>query len=172
MPASASVLIAVSFHRVASRFDRFGGLPLPTVAACCCMILPGAARLRSTRDDTGGIFHIFSGVRLRCTVAVATGGWVYRARVARIRSPRRGGHRGGGLARHVRPIEHLVAVGRARQARARPRCTHLRRRRRSSRCAACAGAGGAPRCRSMAGLRRPIGAGALPLGPLEDRQQY
>ena len=41
-------------------------------------------------------FYFFPGVRLRCVVAVARGGWVCRAGVAAFDPARRGGRRGGG----------------------------------------------------------------------------
>ena len=93
---------------------------LPTVLAWAVMSWP---RRRSARSPAppGAIleefFHIFSGVRRRCGWPLPVAVGVYRARVARIRSPRRGGHRGGGLHGHAGLLDRQL--GAALQAAAR-----------------------------------------------------
>ena len=73
-----------------------GGFAIPTVMACCCMI-SSRRRGLSQRPPTRYPRNFFNLFRVRLdAVRGAPGGWVYRARVARIRSPRRGGPRGGG----------------------------------------------------------------------------
>ena len=72
-----------------------GGFAIPTVMACCCMISSRRRGLASAHQrDTRGIFSIFSAFGSMPWRGAPVVG--YRARVARIRSPRRGGPRGGG----------------------------------------------------------------------------
>ena len=108
IPPSASVGGALGV--LGTPCGRVCWLPfaLPTVSACCCMI--SCRRCSPTVQRHQGrhcrIFsYFFSGVRLRCErlpVAVGSiegGPWWFfweRARVARSRSPRRGGRRGRG----------------------------------------------------------------------------
>ena len=80
-------------------------------------------RSPATKGDPGEIFHFFWASGLPCVVVVASVPWVYRARVARIRSPRRGGHRGGGFATTL-DCRSIVYVGAAR-ARQELRCPRV-----------------------------------------------
>ena len=129
MPASASVggissgfsttrpvRLACGGLRLADRL----GLLLRDLALALLAFSP--APPRAILED----FSYFFGRPARCEGPCASGGgWCFmRARVARIRSPRRGGHRGGGLRGHVGLLDRQLGAA------SRPRTLHVARLRR------------------------------------------